>query len=73
MAGISAGRYVDGHSQPIEDVLVSGNTFTSDPSAATAGSIIHTAISIADVGIRAKYATAGSLTFARSRGNLERC
>ena len=64
VAGISASRYVGGRSQPVEDVLVSGNTFTSDPSAANSSSIIHAAISISGVGIRAKYATAGSLTFA---------
>ncbi len=63
VSGISAGRYVDGYSQPVEDLLVSGNKFTRDPSSTKSGSIIHTSISVSEVGIRAKYATAGSLTF----------
>jgi hypothetical protein len=63
VSGISANRYVDGHSQPVEDLWVNGNKFTSDPSSTKSASIIHTAIMVSDVGLRAKYANAGSLTF----------
>lgn len=60
--GIVAARYLAGISQPIEDARVDGNIFTGDPAQTSATTVLQSAIRLDQVGQRARYATAGTLT-----------
>jgi hypothetical protein len=60
--GIRAARYSAGISQPLEDVIIAGNTFTSDQNRVSGANIISTPINADRVGQRAYWATAGTLT-----------
>ena len=59
---ISVARYVTGRSQPVEDVLISGNKFTGEPSQVFGAQVFAATIHLYGVGLKAKYNTAGSLT-----------
>lgn len=60
--GIYAGRYLDGISQPLEDIEISGNSLLLDNVNCTPGNVLQTAIYVQDAGILARWATAGTLT-----------
>jgi hypothetical protein len=57
VAIIHGSRYVARGTQPLEDVLISLNKFTADPSTTTRGSIASHGINMTDVGVRAKWGT----------------
>jgi hypothetical protein len=60
--GFNVGRYAAGISQPVEDFQASGNLFTADPLTTRAALVMATAIKMSQVGIAARYNTAGTLT-----------
>ena len=66
---IDAARYVDGVSQPLEDLTIEGNKFTVDVQAVSSGNLVTSIINARSVGLRAKYRTGGTLT-RHSTGNI---
>lgn len=60
--GIQATRYVEGASQPIEDVTIANNKFTVTPANTTSSAVLIAAIALADVGLLQRHGTGGSLT-----------
>jgi hypothetical protein len=68
--GVNAARYIDGISQPLEDILIDGNTFTADPLTTRAAAVMATAIKLIDVGITARWNTGGTLTISGSTVTL---
>lgn len=59
---ISASRFRAGRSQPLEDLAVLGNKFHAVPGATSSVAIAQACIHVDSVGLRARYATAGTLT-----------